>query len=139
MDLEGFSARLSQPSNEEPTSLSGTMGRVAGADPPEALALGHRPRNWRTRRGEIDLIAYDGPYIVFAEVKTRRLNPDEDRSAQHNFNSRKGRKMEQLAILFCRRHSLTDVPFRLDLIAIETANRRDFALTHYILPERIIK
>ena len=96
-------------------------------------------RNWQTRRGEIDLIAYDGPYIVFAEVKTRRLNPDEDRSAQHNFNSRKGRKMEQLAILFCRRHSLTDVPFRLDLIAIETANRRDFALTHYILPERIIR
>ena len=47
--------------------------------------------------------------------------------------------MEQLAFLFCRRHSLMDVPFRLDLIAIETANRRDFSLTHYILPERIIR
>ena len=96
-------------------------------------------RNWRTREGEVDLIAYDGPYLVFTAVKTRRLKPRENRSAQHNFNSRKGRKMEQLAFLFCRRHSLMDVPFRLDLIAIETANRRDFSLTHYILPERIIR
>ena len=96
-------------------------------------------RNWQTRQGEVDLIAYDGPYLVFTEVKTRRLKPQENRSAQHNFNSRKGRKMEQLALLFCRRHSLMDVPFRLDLIAIETANRRDFSLSHYILPERIIR
>lgn len=28
--------------------------------------------NFRTRLGEIDIIASDGPYIVFAEVKTRR-------------------------------------------------------------------
>ncbi len=96
-------------------------------------------RNWRTRAGEIDLIAYDGPYLVFAEVKTRRLKREGARSAQHNFNSRKGRKMEQLALAFCRRHSLMHVPFRLDLIAIETANRRDFALTHYILPERAVR
>ena len=96
-------------------------------------------RNWQTREGEVDLIAYAGPYLVFTEVKTRRLKPKENRSDQHNFNSRKGRKTEQLALLFCRRHSLMDVPFRLDLIAIETANRRDFSLSHYILPERIIR
>ena len=95
-------------------------------------------RNWRTREGEVDLIAYDGPYLVFVEVKTRRLDPDRERSAQHNFNSRKGRKMEVLALAFCRRHSLMDVPFRLDLVAIETTNRRDFELTHYILPERVV-
>jgi putative endonuclease len=29
-------------------------------------------RNVRTRRGEIDLIAFDGGTLVFAEVKTRR-------------------------------------------------------------------
>ena len=39
-------------------------------------------RNWRTREGEVDLIAYDGPYLVFTEVKTRRLKPKENRSAQ---------------------------------------------------------
>jgi putative endonuclease len=31
-------------------------------------------RNERTRYGEIDLIAFDGRTLVFAEVKTRRVN-----------------------------------------------------------------
>jgi putative endonuclease len=31
-------------------------------------------RNARTRRGEIDVIAFDGATLVFAEVKTRRLS-----------------------------------------------------------------
>jgi putative endonuclease len=29
-------------------------------------------RNWRTPHGEIDIIARDGPDLVFCEVKTRR-------------------------------------------------------------------
>ncbi len=28
-------------------------------------------RNWRTRRGEIDIIAREGPVLVFVEVKSR--------------------------------------------------------------------
>ncbi|HTA15610.1 MAG TPA: YraN family protein [Solirubrobacteraceae bacterium] len=46
----------------------------------EDLAVGHfrrlgfvvLARNVRTRHGEIDLIAFDGRVLVFAEVKTRR-------------------------------------------------------------------
>ena len=29
-------------------------------------------RNWRTKRGELDIIARDGETLVFCEVKTRR-------------------------------------------------------------------
>jgi putative endonuclease len=29
-------------------------------------------RNWRCRRGELDIVALDGRTIVFCEVKTRR-------------------------------------------------------------------
>jgi len=43
--------------------------------------------------------------------------------------------MEQLAFLFMCRHSLLDVPFRLDLIAVETGNRRHFKLRNYILSD----
>ncbi len=32
-------------------------------------------RNWRTRRGEIDIVASDGEWLVFVEVRTRRANP----------------------------------------------------------------
>jgi putative endonuclease len=33
-------------------------------------------RNYRTRWGELDLVAYDGEVLVFVEVKTRRLAGD---------------------------------------------------------------
>ena len=29
-------------------------------------------RNWRCRSGELDIVARDGPVLVFCEVKTRR-------------------------------------------------------------------
>jgi putative endonuclease len=32
-------------------------------------------RNYRTRWGELDIIAYDGETLAFCEVKTRRLGP----------------------------------------------------------------
>jgi putative endonuclease len=63
-------------------------GGNGGADPRRALArLGEQfaeahlaslgfaalGRNVRTRHGEIDLIAFDGHTLVFAEVKTRRV------------------------------------------------------------------
>ncbi len=32
-------------------------------------------RNYRIRGGEIDIIAQDGDYLLFVEVKTRRENP----------------------------------------------------------------
>ena len=34
-------------------------------------------RNYRTRWGELDIIAYDGTTLAFCEVKTRRLRPGE--------------------------------------------------------------
>jgi putative endonuclease len=52
-------------------------------------------RNVRTRRGEIDLIAFDGRTLVFAEVKTRRasnrrrgLCPEEQPLAWLKFSQR---------------------------------------------------
>jgi putative endonuclease len=36
-------------------------------------------RNYRTRWGELDIVAYDGRTLAFCEVKTRRLSgPDRD-------------------------------------------------------------
>lgn len=57
-------------------------GRRALGKVGEDLAVGHFrrlgfvvvARNVRTRHGEIDLIAFDGRALVFAEIKTRRSN-----------------------------------------------------------------
>lgn len=32
-------------------------------------------RNWRTRAGELDIVARDGDWLVFVEVRTRRVQP----------------------------------------------------------------
>lgn len=52
----------------------GQVGRIGEDLAAEYLAsLGWRilDRNWRTRYGELDLIAADGPSLVIVEVKTR--------------------------------------------------------------------
>jgi putative endonuclease len=61
-----------------PHSSPHALGRIG-----EELAAAHLvrlgfkiiARNVRTRHGEIDLIAYDGSTLVFAEVKSRRGSP----------------------------------------------------------------
>src|SRR5438309_6979639 len=50
----------------------GRLGEALAAAHLEGLGFGVLARNVRTRRGEIDLIAFDGRTLVFTEVKTRR-------------------------------------------------------------------
>jgi putative endonuclease len=49
------------------------LGEQLAAAHLERLGFAILERNVRTRHGEIDLIAFDGRTLVFAEVKTRRI------------------------------------------------------------------
>jgi putative endonuclease len=52
-------------------------------------------RNYRTRWGELDIVAFDGRVLAFCEVKTRRLNGDRRRAfeALHPAKRSQVRKM----------------------------------------------
>jgi len=50
-------------------------------------------RNHRTRRGEIDLIVYDGQTIAFVEVKTRCSGPGHPFDAIHPGKQRRIRRL----------------------------------------------
>jgi putative endonuclease len=52
---------------------TGRLGENLAAAHLERLSFTIVARNVRTRTGEIDLIAFDGVTLVFAEVKTRRV------------------------------------------------------------------
>ena len=63
-----------QPRHEDPRRALGRLGEDLAAAHLERLGYTIIDRNARTRYGEIDLIAFDGPTstLTFAEVKTRR-------------------------------------------------------------------
>jgi putative endonuclease len=52
----------------------GRLGEQLAAAHLQRLGFSVVARNVRTRHGEIDLIAFDGATLLFAEVKTRRLS-----------------------------------------------------------------
>ena len=73
-------------------------------------------RRHRRRGGELDIIARDGPTLVFIEVKAR-----DDRSfgeAAEAVTARKRRRIVRLAIEYVMRHHLANVPCRFDVVSI---------------------
>jgi putative endonuclease len=59
--------------SEDPRRTLGRLGEDLAVAHFERLGFSALGRNERTRYGEIDLIAFDGATLVFAEVKTRRV------------------------------------------------------------------
>jgi putative endonuclease len=57
----------------DPRRSLGQLGERLAAEHLEARGLVVIDRNFRTRLGEIDLVARDKRFLVFCEVKTRQL------------------------------------------------------------------
>jgi putative endonuclease len=57
---------------EDPRRLLGASGEQLAAEHLERLGYRILERNYRTRWGELDIIAFDGRTLAFCEVKTRR-------------------------------------------------------------------
>ena len=75
-------------------------------------------RNFRSRQGEIDLIARHGEYLVFCEVKYRRNN--EKGTPQDAVGLAKQKKICKVADYYRLIHGLGDsVSVRYDVVAIE--------------------
>ncbi|KPK46395.1 MAG: hypothetical protein AMK74_00315 [Nitrospira bacterium SM23_35] len=71
--------------------------------------------NYKTRIGEIDIIARDGETIVFVEVKTR--SNDVFAAPYESVNSAKRQKMKNVASLYLKKQK-TELPARFDVISI---------------------
>jgi putative endonuclease len=82
-----------------PRDLRPQLGRLG-----EQLAAEHLirrgfkivERNYRTRWGELDIVAYDGRTLTFCEVKTRRLSAP-GRSPLESVHTRKRSKVRKMA------------------------------------------
>ncbi len=75
-----------------------------------------RQRNWRTRFGEIDIVAEESGTLVFVEVRSRSTS---DRgSAAESVGPRKQRQLRLLADQYLQATG-HDGPCRIDVIAID--------------------
>jgi len=74
---------------------AGRRGEDLAAEHLERLGFQVLARNHRTRFGELDLVAYDGETLVFAEVKTRRSGAHDP---WENLHDRKRSKVRRMAI-----------------------------------------
>ena len=76
-------------------------------------------QNYRVpnRKGEIDLIAWDGPTLAFVEVKTRTTTTVAPPEAA--VDSSKRQHLAEMAREYVARRKLKDVPCRFDVLAIE--------------------
>jgi len=76
-------------------------------------------RRYRTRFGEIDIVARDGPTVVFVEVKAR--TSDRYGDAAEAVTLYKQSKVTAMAEDFLARRRLHNVPCRFDVVAITFA------------------
>jgi putative endonuclease len=84
-------------------------------------AIGYRvvASSFRTKHGEVDLIAWDGNVLVFIEVKGRRSNdPPEDA-----VNLIKQQRVVRAAHTYMARNGLNHVPYRFDILAVTSSPR----------------
>ena len=95
----------------------GRWGEDLAADFLEAKGYQILARNWRTRRGEIDLITQTGEIIAFVEVKTRKGR--EFGLPEEGLTVHKADRIADLAREYLAQNELHDIDWRIDLVAVE--------------------
>jgi len=95
----------------------GRKSEILGIDYIRSLGYRVVASGYRTRDGEVDIIAWDGEVLVFIEVKSRRSSaPPED-----SVGFRKRQRIIRAAKTYIAKHRLREKPFRFDILAVTCA------------------
>ena len=108
--------------------MVGKLGEDLAVEELERRGYAVLARRYRTRHGEIDVVARDGQTVVFVEVKTKET--DEFGTAAAAVTLHKQRRVVSMAVDYLARHRLTRSPCRFDVVAIDGSGR-DAKLTYY--------
>jgi putative endonuclease len=101
----------------------GTAGEGAASKYLSGLGYAILERNFKTRFGEIDIVARDHNTTVFVEVK-RREAPGHGSAAEFVSPS-KMRKVVSAARIFAAKNGLSDGLVRFDVVAIDVIGGRE--------------
>jgi len=85
--------------------------------------------NYKTRFGEVDIIAHHKDTLVFVEVKARHSSEFGEPIEAVDFCKQK--KISQVAAQFLARHQIRDANIRFDVIEIYLAkSKKDYKVEH---------
>jgi putative endonuclease len=102
---------------KDPRQVLGIAGEELACDELARRGYAILERRYRTRYGEIDIIARDGDTIVFVEVKARASA--EFGGAAAAVTILKQRRVFQMAVDFLARRHFAGRPCRFDVVAID--------------------
>jgi putative endonuclease len=104
----------------DPRQIFGILGETLACD--ELCRRGYAilARRYRTRFGEIDIVARHGDAVVFVEVKARDGNDFGD--GAESVTVWKQRRIAKMAVDFLSRHRLHDRPCRFDVVAVDVSS-----------------
>ena len=101
----------------------GRRGEALAAEKLTTLGYALVARNYRCPAGEIDLIARTGETWVFVEVRARRGG--KFGTPEESITPRKRQHLIAAAQSYLQENQLADVPWRIDLVAVELSTRGD--------------
>jgi len=109
-----------KPRTSDPRHILGKAGEILAKEHLEEKGFQVLFRNYKTRYGEIDLIAKDGDYLVFIEVRTKTHtlfgHPLE------TVNHKKQEKIIRMARMFLAEHEVSQtIPCRFDVVGVISA------------------
>ena len=102
---------------ENTTAVSiGNIGEEAAVQALKKRGYKIIARNYRTKMGEIDIVAKDGEYTVFVEVRLRKSNAFG--SPADTIDRRKQQKIIKAAQMYAVKNDIYDTPMRFDAVLI---------------------
>jgi putative endonuclease len=87
-------------------------------------------RNYTCQHGELDLVALDGPTLVFVEV--RSTGSDDAQRPAASVDAVKQGRLTNLALYFSQQHHFLGRPARFDVLTLSwPADQREPSIVHY--------
>lgn len=103
----------------DPRQSFGRLGEDLACEELRRRGYAVTDRRYRTRHGEIDIVAREGGDIVFVEVKARASGEFGGSAAA--VTAMKQRRVARMAADYLARRALLDKPCRFDVVTIDFA------------------
>ncbi len=90
-------------------------------------------RNFKTKWGELDIIAQKNRVIIFVEVKSLNKNLKSDFQPEDEITFHKARQLQKMTQIYLSNNKLQlDTPHQIDILAIELAENGQVANIRHI-------